>query len=55
MAARRNCIHQGFTYAKNGYKNIRICCDLDGKQHPKEYCKTCENYVARKKDEKAVG
>ena len=45
MAARRNCIHQGFAYAKNGYKNIRIICDWDGKQHPKEYCKKCENYV----------
>ena len=43
-------IDQGFTYAKNGYKNIRICCDYDGKQHPKEYCKTCENYVAREKE-----
>lgn len=52
MAARRNCIHQGFAYAKDGYKNIRIICDWDGKIRPKEYCKKCENYVPHVKKEK---
>lgn len=47
MAARRNCKHQGFTYKKDGYKNIRIVCDYDGKIKDKEYCKKCEYYVPR--------
>lgn len=52
MANRRNCIYQGFTYAKNGYKNIHIVCDYEYKVYPKEYCRKCENYKAReKKDE----
>ena len=47
MAARKNCIHQGFAYAKDGYKNIRIICDFDGEIHPKKHCEKCENYVPR--------
>ena len=47
MAARKNCIHQGFAYAKDGYKNIRIICDYDGEIHPKKYCEKCENYVLK--------
>ena len=47
MAARRNCIHQGFTWAKDGHKNIRICCDYDGKFHNKDFCRKCKNYVPR--------
>ena len=45
MSARRNCIHQGFAYAKNGYKDIHIVCDWDGECHSKKYCEKCENYV----------
>ena len=52
MAARRNCIHQGLAYAKDGYKNIRIICDLDGEIHQKEYCEKCEYYVPHVKKEK---
>lgn len=47
MAQIKNCKHQGFAYAKNGYKNIRIICDLTGKIHDKEYCKKCEYYEPR--------
>lgn len=50
MAQRRNCIHQGFAYAKDGYKNIHIVCDYDGKCHKKDDCRKCENYVARPKE-----
>lgn len=46
---RRNCKHQGFAYAKNGYKDVHIICDLDGECHKKEECKTCPNYQAREK------
>ena len=48
MAARRNCKHQVFAIAKNGYKNIRIICDLTGRIHDKEYCKKCEYYEPHK-------
>lgn len=48
MAARKNCKHQGFTYAKNRYKNVHIICDLDGETHKKEYCRKCKNYDPRK-------
>lgn len=51
MAQRRNCKHQGFAYAKNGYKDIHIICDYDGECHKKEYCKKCEYYVPRTLDE----
>lgn len=44
MPARKNCKHQGFAYAQNGYKNIRIICDLTGEIHDKKYCKKCEYY-----------
>ena len=47
MAARKNCKHQGFAFAKNGYKNIRIVCDLTGEIHDKKYCKKCEYYEPR--------
>lgn len=47
MAARKNCKHQGFAYAKNGYKNIRIICDLTGEIHDKKYCEKCEYYEPR--------
>ena len=50
MAKRRNCVHQGFAYAKDGYKNIHIVCDYDGKCHKKDDCIKCENYVARPKE-----
>ena len=50
MAKRRNCIHQGFAYAKDGYKNIHIVCDCDGKCHKKDDCQKCENYVPRPKE-----
>ena len=30
MANYRNCIHQGFAYAVNGYKDVHIVCDLTG-------------------------
>ena len=43
----KNCKHQGFAYAKNGYKNIHIICDLDGETHKKEYCRRCEFYEPR--------
>ena len=52
MARRRNCIHQGFAYAKYGYKNIRIICDLDGEIHKKEHCEKCEKYVPRTIEER---
>jgi hypothetical protein len=48
MAQRKNCKHQGFAYAKSGYKNVHIICDLDGETHKKEYCRKCENYAPRK-------
>lgn len=51
MANRRNCIYQGFAYAKNGYKNIHIVCDYTYKVYPKEHCRKCENYKAREKKE----
>ena len=54
MAQRRNCIHQGFAYTKNGYKNIKIVCDYDGKIHPKEYCKQCKNYIPRPNEKKTL-
>lgn len=48
MANRKNCKHQGFAYAKDGYKNLRVICDLDGETHKKEYCQKCEMYEPRK-------
>jgi hypothetical protein len=50
MAQRRNCIHQGFAYSKDGYKDIHIICDWDGECHKKDDCRKCENYVARPKE-----
>ena len=50
MANYRKCKHQGFAYAKNGYKNVNIICDYDGEIHKKEYCRSCKNYVPRKKE-----
>lgn len=50
MAARKKCKHQGFAYAKDGYKNIRIICDLTGEIYPKKHCEKCENYVPRIKE-----
>ena len=47
MSARKNCKHQGFAYAKNGYKNIRIICDLTGEIHDKKYCEKCKYYEPR--------
>lgn len=47
MSARKNCKHQGFAYAKNGYKNIRIICDYTGEIHDKKYCEKCEYYEPR--------
>lgn len=43
----KNCKHLGFSYVKDGYKDIHIICDLDGNIHKKEYCKKCDNYVPR--------
>ena len=48
MAQMKNCKHQGFAYAKSGYKNVHIICDRDGETHKKEYCRKCENYAPRK-------
>ena len=47
MAAIKKCKHQGFSYATNRYKNIRIICDLTGKIYDKEYCRKCNNYDSR--------
>ena len=47
MAARRNCKHQGFAYATEGNKKIKIVCDFEGKIHPKEYCRKCDQYIPR--------
>lgn len=44
MAAFKRCKHQGFTYAKDGYKDIHVVCDLNGEIHKKEYCRTCSQY-----------
>ena len=48
MANYRNCIHQGFAYAANGYKDVHIVCDLTGDIYKKKYCKICEYYQPRK-------
>ena len=47
MARIKNCKHQGFAYAKDGYKNVHIICDYDGEIHKKEYCLKCEIYESR--------
>ena len=52
MAQIKNCKHQGFAYAKKGYKNIHIICDLDGETHKKEYCRKCDFYVPRTRKER---
>ena len=55
MALRRNCKHQGFAYARDGYKNVRIICELDGEVHNKEYCKKCDMYAPRKRGGRSNG
>jgi len=55
MANKKNCKHQGFTYAKDGYKNVHIICDLDGENRSREYCTECTNYVPRKTEKGGEG
>ena len=54
MAQIKNCKHQGFAYAKGGYKNVIIICDYDGENHRKEYCRTCKNYEPQTKKKGGV-
>ena len=51
----RNCIHQGFAYAKDGYKKVIICCDWDGEVHKKEYCSKCKYYTPTPQTQKKEG
>lgn len=55
MANVKNCKHQGFTYTKNGHKNIHFICDLDGEIHEKDYCRKCDYYEPRTPTEKGGG
>lgn len=48
--AQKNCKHQGFAFAKSGYKDVHIICDYTGEIHKKAYCRDCIYYEPREKN-----